>query len=112
MMVIRLAIATFIVALLTAPAVAGFVDSPLPLLGGQKTKHVFSVPGVTSDVGNLGSSSRSAGRCPGPGHPDYSTTLRFQCFGFSGRAPSHPHLAFSSAVAGAMRRVILDPCAG
>jgi hypothetical protein len=32
---------------LTTPATAGIVDTPLPLLDGQKAFHVFTVPGVT-----------------------------------------------------------------
>lgn len=39
--------------LMVTSAVATVVDSPLPLLGGQRSKHVFTVPGVTSGVGAL-----------------------------------------------------------
>lgn len=37
--------------LAAAPAFAGIVDSPLPLLDGEKLLHVFSVTGVTSAGG-------------------------------------------------------------
>ena len=43
-----LASITGLVLALCGPAVAGVADSPLPLFGGQKTKHVFTIPGVIS----------------------------------------------------------------
>jgi len=42
-------LATLGLALAAAPAAsAGIVDGPLPLLAGQPTKHVFSVPGIVT----------------------------------------------------------------
>ena len=43
-----LASITGLVLVLCGPAVAGVADSPLPLLDGQKSKHVFTIPGVIS----------------------------------------------------------------
>lgn len=39
-------VVTLILAAAAAPARAGIADSPLPMLGGVRAKHVFSVPGV------------------------------------------------------------------
>ena len=51
MYTIRLAVVSLSFALVTGvPATAGVVDSPLPTLGGIKTKHVFTVPGVVSNA--------------------------------------------------------------
>ncbi len=36
---------------LAAPAVAGPADAPLPLIGGEETRHVFTVPGVIQSSG-------------------------------------------------------------
>jgi hypothetical protein len=38
--------AVLLLSIPAAPAGAGVADSPLPLLGGVKSKHVFTVPGV------------------------------------------------------------------
>ncbi len=39
--------------LLSGIALAGPVDSPLPLLNGKKAKHIFTVPGVRNDLDNV-----------------------------------------------------------
>jgi hypothetical protein len=43
--------ALLIVMSVVTPATAGIVDTPLPLLKGQKALHVFTVPGVTHENG-------------------------------------------------------------
>ena len=48
MRTIHLAFAIGLLLALGGPAVAGVADSPLPTLGGQKSKHVFMIPGVIS----------------------------------------------------------------
>ncbi len=45
--------AALLVLTLALPASAGIIDKLLPLLNGVKTKHVFTVPGVTSAFGGL-----------------------------------------------------------
>ncbi|HYC54161.1 MAG TPA: hypothetical protein VEL28_04405 [Candidatus Binatia bacterium] len=51
MKIIRTVIASASLVLLPATAVAGVLDSPLPLLQGQKSNHIYSVSGVVSAAG-------------------------------------------------------------
>jgi len=44
------ALASLMGTVLSASAMAGVVDSPLPILDGKKSKHVYTIPGVVAST--------------------------------------------------------------
>ena len=77
-----------------APASAGIADSPLPeLVPGEKTFHVFSVPGIIIGVGNLESFFNCTSLDTDP------MQVGVELFGLGGGAPVNNAVATSLSLA-------------